>query len=131
MPTLAEIMAGNPGVKAEVEALVRAQYNKGEKDGSDKIKARIKSVENYVGKTEYPEAITNLAIDVLKGEKESAVLEGAVIAIDAINQQAKSSAAQAENKKDTPPETNHTDVTGDGTINTEADYQAEIAKAGG
>lgn len=129
--SLKELMAKDPGIKAEVEALMKTEHDKGFTAGRENVQARIKSASPYIGKTEYPEAITNLAVGVVKGEKDPTALEGAVVAFDAMKQQAESEAAQDENEDDTPPEGQKTDINEDGSVSNEAEYQASIAKAKG
>ena len=129
--SLEELMAKDPGIKAEVEALGKAQYDQGLEAGKSQIQARIKAASPYIGKTEYPEAITNLAVGVVKGEKDPTALEGAVVAFDAMKEESKSKTAKTEGGKETPPDPNNTDISEDGSVSNEAEYQASIKKAKG
>jgi len=127
--SLKELMAKDPGIKAEVEALVNEAKTQGFTDGKAEITARITAAEAYVGKTEYPEAVTNLAVQVLKGEKDPAALEGAVVAFDAMKQANATAAAAGETEEqgETPGEQPE-GVTEGGEVKNEADYDASLEK---
>lgn len=129
MPTLKEVMAENPGVKAEVEALVMDAEKRGQQSGVDAMQSRIDAASPYVGKTEYPEAIAALAVGVLKGEKKPEALEGAVVAFDAIKQQTENANAQDETDQtgETPPQQpDGVAIAEDGSVSSEAEYQASL-----
>lgn len=127
--SLKDLMAKDPGIKAEVEALEKAKYDQGLEAGKSEIQAKIKAVSPYIGKTAYPEAITNLAVKVVTGEEDPTALKGAVVAYDAMKEQAKSEAAKEEAaKKETIGGTTG-EIAEDGTVSTEAEYQALTKKA--
>lgn len=129
--SLKDLMAKDPGIKAEVEALMKAEHDKGFTAGKENVQARIKAASPYIGKTEYPEAITNLAVKVVTGDEDPTALKGAVVAFDAMKQQAESKKAKGENEEDTPPGGESDDISEDGTVSNEAEYQASIAKGKG
>lgn len=129
---LKELMAEDPGLKAEVEALEKEKYDQGIKDGKAEIEEKIKKASPYLGKTEYPDAIKNLALEVITGKEDPVALKGAIVAYDATKEKEKSDDAGDENKEDTPPDSNSPDaISEDGTIKNEADYQASIKNVKG
>jgi ATP-dependent protease ClpP protease subunit len=124
---LAELMASDPGLNAEILARDGLNYDKGKTDGTAVMQARIDKVAPYLGKTEYPSAIAALAVKVLSGESEPAALEGAVTVIDAQLEMEKAKAATGEQPPDTPPG-NPPEASADGSIVTEADMQASLER---
>ena len=96
--TLKEIMATDPAVKAEVEALQAESKKTGVIEGRAEIQSRIDASVNYIGNENYPK-IDALAIKVLKGESNPSALEGAVTAYDMLKEQGNSDDAQGETKK--------------------------------
>lgn len=93
--TLAEIMASDPVVKAEVEALLAENKKAGVIEGRAEIQVRIDAAVNYIGNEDYPK-IDALAIKVLKGESNPSALEGAITAYDMLKEQGNSDDAQTE-----------------------------------
>ncbi len=93
--TLAEIMASDPVVKAEVEALLAENKKAGVIEGRAEIQIRIDAAVNYIGNEDYPK-IDALAIKVLKGESNPSALEGAITAYDMLKEQGNSDDAQTE-----------------------------------
>ena len=129
MPTLKELMAEDPALKAEVESLKAEQFKAGQQSGVDKVEARIKKVAPYIGAdSEYPKAIGNLAINVLKGEEDPAALTGAVTVFDAQKEENANTNAQEETKEtgDTPGGGDGGQDNATGEVATEEDYQALI-----
>jgi ATP-dependent Clp protease protease subunit len=124
---LAELMASDPGIKAEITIRDAENVKKGITDGTAAIQARIDKTAPYLGKTEYPAAIAALAVKVLNGDSEVAALEGAVTVIDAQLEMEKSKAAGTEQPGDTPPGQPPV-LSADGSIKTEDDFQASIAR---
>lgn len=128
--SLEKLMAEDPGIKAEVEALVQKNYDQGKKDGKLEVEARITAASPFIGKTEYPEAITNLAVKVVTGKENPTALKGAVVAFDAMKEQTASEEAKKENPEETPAGDDSV-VSEDGSVKNEADYQAQLKKAKG
>lgn len=123
---LEKVMAENPGVKAEVEALKTAQYNAGIQAGKEAIEARITKASPFMASAEYPEPIRALAAKVITGESDHSALESAVAVYDMLKEQTKANAAAEETPADTKPE-NHKVSTSEGKVESEEDYQAHVA----
>lgn len=122
---LKEAMAKHPGLKAEIEARDEENHQR----GIDVMQARIDKTAPYLAGSSYPAAVGKLAVKVLKGESEVAALEGAVTVLDAQKEAAASTVAGEEQVDDTPPHEKPVPVTEDGSIKTEADYQASLERA--
>ena len=78
---------------------------KGSTEAGAAITARIEAASPFLGKTEYPDSITNLALKVIKGETSVDALTAAVAAYDGMREGENSNNAQGENGEETPPET--------------------------
>lgn len=96
--TLKELMAGDAGLKAEVDEMVR----NAEQAGADRVEARVKKASAFIGNSDYPGAIQALAGKVCAGEEEVAALTGAVTMYDAMKESGSLKAAQDEQPEDTP-----------------------------
>ena len=130
--SLQELMATDSGIKAEVDALVSDAKKQGYTAGKEDVEKRIEAAAPFIGGTEYPQAITNLAVGVVKGEKDPTALEGAVVAFDAMKEQAATTAAGKETDENgETPGGDGGQVAEDGSVSNEADYQASIAKVKG
>ena len=131
---LAQIMAENPAVKAEVERLKQEQYNAGfeagKTKGAEAVEARIKKATPCLSSDVYPKAVKDLAVKVLSGESEPAALEGALTIYDAQEEERKARAAAGETdgQEETPGD-EHRHVNETGAIDSEDSYQATIAQA--
>lgn len=124
---LNELMAKEPALHTQVEALKKCSFDDGVKAGLEKTQAKIKIATAYLASDVYPAAIKNLAVQVLNGEKEQAALDGAVTVYDAMKEAMKQETVMAEAGK-LPETPNAPDaLSQDGTINNEADFQASIA----
>lgn len=124
---LNELMAKEPALHTQVEALKKSSFDDGVKAGLEKTQAKIKIATAYLASDVYPAAIKNLAVQVLNGEKEQAALDGAVTVYDAMKEAMKQETVMAE-AGELPETPNAPDaLSQDGTINNEADFQASIA----
>jgi signal peptide peptidase SppA len=76
------LLAEDSSAKALFDAKLEEKYQAGLIAGKAVINARIEKTVPFLGKTEYPAAIQELACKVLKGESEPAALEGAATFYD-------------------------------------------------
>ena len=129
--TLKEYLASNPDAKAMYDAEIASAKAEGEKAGKEGIEARIKKCAAYVN-GEYPAAIKALAVKAMTGEEEVAAVVGAVTVFDAQNEARRGRAAATEtrNQRETAP-TGSEHLSEGGAVNSEEDFQAEIARAKG
>jgi ATP-dependent protease ClpP protease subunit len=122
---LKELMAQDHALAAEVKELIAAA----EKRGATAVQEKVSKVIPKLESTEYPAPIRVLACKVLSGESEYASLEGAVTLYDSLEAEKKTAAAQADTEEagETAAQTQQQGISVDGTINTEDEYQAEVA----
>jgi ClpP class serine protease len=127
MATLAELMASDPALNAEVKERDTDMMNRGRQAGIDSIKAKIDKAVPYLN-SEYPEPIRSLATKVISGSEELASLVGAVTFYDIQKEKDAKAAAEEEttDQKETPPEANTTVENGTGEVDSEASLQAII-----
>jgi ClpP class serine protease len=126
MPTLAELMESDSGVRAEVEARDQSTEDRARTSERDKHTTLISKVAPYLT-SEYPEKIKTLAVKVLKGESKLEVLEGAVLFYDAEAEEKKTRSAVEETAG--TEETSSTQVpkeSENGEVNNDADLNAVI-----
>jgi ClpP class serine protease len=117
--TLAELLKEFPQLAAMLEQI--------KTDACAGAEERVNAAAPYLT-SEYPEAIKALAIGVLKGEKNPAALEGAIVALDAMKEQGllKIAAEDTEETGETPgPDLKS--VSEDGSIK-ESNYEAELVE---
>lgn len=128
---LQELMAKDPALNAQVEALKKGEFDSGTKAGMEKMQAKIKSTTAFLASDAYPAPIKSLALQVLNGEKDQAALDGAVTVYDAMKESMKQDDAAKEAGK--LPETNgaQTTVSQDGAINNEADLESAVSRIKG
>lgn len=108
--TLAEFLAANPDIKAELdrqaEAKVSDAFKAGEKKGKEEVEGRVASAMTFMGE-ESPyfkvKAIQKTALQTIKGEVDSSALQAAVAGYDAALEGHKSTNAKEET--DNTPET--------------------------
>lgn len=127
---LKEFLESNSGAKAEYDAALKASFDEGQKEGTASAHKRIEKCSVYLGETEYPASVKNLALQVLKGEEDVAALKGAVVAIDMASEAAKAAAAKLETGQVGDVLANHevSHVSEHGVINNEIDYQASLSR---
>lgn len=115
-------------------AEAKAEFDKAVQEARDGVsteyKNRSQKIANFMTGKAYGPAMVELAMKVLKGESEIATLEGAATILDAQAEAAKATQAAAETAAQghTPASTDKPGGREDGMINSEADFQAEIAK---
>jgi hypothetical protein len=126
--TLKELMAEDPSLRADVEAIMNERYEA----GVQSVHARNEKVVAYFENKHYPESVKNLAIKVLKGEEDPAALIGAITVIDAQVEHDKQRSATEDSKdiKPTPSQQNPA-LSQDGVVRSVADEQAMLARLNG
>lgn len=87
---LAQLLAANPAAKIEYDAALA----QAEKAGTDKVEMRITAATPYLNNETYPAAVGQTAVKLLKGECNADTLLAVVTAVDAVREQAASTAAQ-------------------------------------
>lgn len=119
-----ELLAQDQALAAYVQELVSAA----EKNGTEKIQARIKKALPFIRSNDYP-AVRELACKVLEGETDFAALDGAVTVLDSLKASKSTELAieETEAAGETVAKATSSGISADGTINTEDEYQAEIA----
>lgn len=100
---LAQIMAENPHVVAEIEQIKKLAHAEGVAQAEGAIKARLEAAAPFIGSKEYPPSIGALAVDVALGKTDASALKAAVCAVDAVKEEKASAAAAAETPAATPP----------------------------
>lgn len=123
---LAKAIAENPGIQAEVNALVLAGFNKGATEANEANTKLINSCAPYLdAKSAYPGAVMALAVNVITGKAELPALQGAVTVWDATQETSANAAAVEEtnNAGETPVDP-QAPVSADGAIKNETDMQA-------
>lgn len=129
---LEKIMAENPAVAAQIRERDRENYERGKAEISAETKKRVDAASPYLTNATYPEAVRKAASRVVLGEKSVEALNDLVDLWDV--KQAKESAetASAETTEaGNAPSQQAPAASEGGVINTEADYQREIAKVRG
>jgi ATP-dependent Clp endopeptidase proteolytic subunit ClpP len=124
MPTLKELLAENPGANIEFSQAMTDAEAKGAESKRVEIQSNLDKLAPIVASVSYPGTIRSLISEVLQGKEDYAALKGAVTMHDAQVEKEKEMLALKEKEKETPPEQKPV-VSEDGTINNEADYQAE------
>lgn len=123
--TLKEFLDQNPAANAEYkEAIVEA-----EKAGAEEVRKRSEQASKYLkAESKYPEAIKNLAVDVINGKSEITALTAAVAAYDGFmeNQKSKDAQLETDNQGNTSAGGGELPAE-DGTISNEVDLIAAAA----
>jgi len=131
---LKDLMATDPAIKAEVDALAAENFIKGQQSGADRVEARVKKVAPYIGAdSTYPGPIKTLALDVLLGKEEPAALSGAVAVYDATREEQRAKAATTETTQagETQAGTGGAPAANTGAVETEADFEAAAKRLRG
>jgi ATP-dependent Clp endopeptidase proteolytic subunit ClpP len=130
MPTLQELLAENPGAKAEHDLVIASAEKTGHEKGEKKITDRINGAQNYLGNKDYPESISALAKSVITGEAELISLTASVTAVDAVLQKEVSTEAKKETEEmgETTPEVKNT-VNDTGICETNEEFEAELKRS--
>jgi len=126
---LEKIMAENPAIAAQVREMQRAEYERGKSEAREQYERRVSAVAPYLKSEAYGDDVKQLAADVLAGTADPVELRAYVRAIDGAN----ASHAKKEAQKETietgsVPSGDTERVSNDGTIASEADYQAQLAE---
>ena len=126
---LKELIKEHPSVETEIEDLQSESYNKGVKETQEKINSRVEKASGFVANSNYPKSIQELALDVIKGEKDAVSLEAAVAAYDSSKESTASTAAAKEtNGQVETPGQQVAAVSQDGVVKTEEDLDAVVAE---
>ena len=127
MKKLEDVIAEFPELKEEIEAIKTSAS----KSAVDDVKSRIDAASKYLNSSEYGESVKVIALDVIKGEKELAYLEGTVAAFDMQKEKklADEAAEETEKTKETPAQ--QQDLSTDGLVRSEDDINAAVTRLKG
>ena len=127
MDNLKDFLSGNPTAKAEFDIKIKAAKDEGKKENQEIINqvTPFLNNENYKG-------LESLALDVISGKSDISALKGAAAAVDSMRAKDESNSAVIDTNTtgETPaivgelPKEN-------GAVETEADFQASLARAKG
>ena len=121
---LSQFLDENPEAKAEHEASLSAEREK----GVESVRAVITAAAPFIESDTYPAAIKTLALKTIKGETDAVALTAAVAAVDAATESSASTVVKKEVKKqsETPPgaQTDHEDKKG--KVENIEDYGASV-----
>jgi len=121
---LSQFLAENPEAKAEHDASLAAEREK----GAESVRAVITAAAPFIESDSYPAAIKTLALKTIKGDTDAIALVAAVAAVDAAKEGSASLTAKGEVKKqpETPPgaQTDHENKKG--KVETVEDYGASV-----
>lgn len=133
LTNLTELMSSDAGIKAQVDVLLKQQFDAGFAKAESAIEARVKKATPHLT-SPHGKAIHELAAKVIAGESEPSALESAVATLDTIAEAKASEAAANETDKTketnaSDPDLNNGDDNGDKetTIKTEEDLNKQIA----
>jgi len=131
MPTpLKEFLAQNPAAQTEHNQLLDDKYKAGVEAGKKEMQSVITEVSPFLTSEAYDSAVKQVAVQALKGEIDVGAFKAMIALDDARKEKDNSTAAATEtdNIGDTPAQIQNAGGNPDGTINTEADFQAEVAR---
>jgi ClpP class serine protease len=121
---LSELLEKNPDAKAEHDASLAAEREK----GAESVRAVITAAAPFIESDSYPAAIKTLALKTIKGDTDAVALIAAVAAVDAAKEGTTSATVQDEVTKqpETAPtaQANHEDKKG--KVETIEDYSASV-----
>lgn len=105
--TLKEFLEQNPAAQKEYNDSLEAKYNAGKSDGKaeteKEIQDRIEKAKPFIGNSEYPKQISDIAVGVVKGEKTVDILDTVIATADMVKELKNSNNASLEHPPDTPP----------------------------
>lgn len=132
MPTLTQFLAENPTAQAEYDKALKEKYKAGVEVGKKEIREDIKKISPYLTSSKYDEAVKAISVKALNGEVTIDSVITTVTMEDMRKEKQNSDTAKTETEKigDTKAE-QHETGSGNGEINTEADFKAEIARVKG
>jgi ClpP class serine protease len=120
---LAEILATDSALKAEIEALEQTAYQR----GAAETRQRGTQAAAVLASDKYPDYIKTLAAAVLKGEKENAELTGAVGVVDMQREAERQRAAETETDQAGPtPAEPPVTAASNGEVRTPEDHVAAV-----
>jgi|GEM_PF-1509848 len=122
---LTKLLEDNPKAKAQyVDAIATAR-----EEGAQSLRAVVDKAVPFLQSENYPVAIKNLAVDVVKGSVDPMALTSAVAAVDAVSENKASAAAEKEtgSAPETPPASATGSVDKRGKIETPEDYPVSVA----
>jgi ATP-dependent protease ClpP protease subunit len=120
--SLKELLDSNPAAKAEHDVELSAKFEAGKKSVTDMVN-QVKAF--LAPDCKYPNAIKQIAVDVVNGTKSVDSLNAVVAAFDALRESEKSDVAKTEQPVVTPGQQNPV-LSTDGIIRNEYDQAAQI-----
>jgi len=135
---LQEAIAESPRIASEVDKIKEEAYAEGAKvaataaaaDATAATERTRLSAEILVSEV-YPKAIKEMAAKVLNGKVSADSLQGAVTVYDAMKEDENGESAEGEQSPPTPTQGDDQPLSEDGSVSTEADVQATIARLSG
>ena len=125
--TLKELMAEHSEIKSEIEAIKNESF----KTGAESVQSRVNAVVAYYNNDQYPKAISNLCVQVLKNEQSKDALIGAVTVFDAQKEYDKKRGAVSDDQDlGTTQSQQPLPVSDDGIVRSAADEQAMLDRLG-
>jgi len=125
---LAELLAANPDALKAYEAKIAEAREAGKAEAREEMESRNRETSPILS-GEYPDKVKEIARGVLEGKNSIAELKAAVSVVDAIKEADNNRSAEGESDDQggTPPVA-PSGGESDGTISTEEEYQAEVAR---
>jgi len=123
MSDLKTLLAEHPAAITEVDKIKTEAFDAGKLS----VETKIKTLSSYLADdSAYPAAVKKLVLQAINGDVSVDVVHGAVVAYDAFKEAAVSADAKLDSDgvPVTPPKA--PDTANDGTISSEADYQAAL-----
>lgn len=124
--TLAQMMADNPAIAIEVEAMKSVSYTAGLTAGKEEISKKIEMASKYFS-SEYPDKIKNIAAEAILGTKGIETLEAVIAVHDMAVEQNNLENANVEHPPNTPAQS-PTGMAVSGIASTEDDVVAMAEK---
>ena len=126
---LEQLLKENPAAKFKYDEDLKNQFNAGVLDATNKMQAKFDVASKYLTPdSTYGKAVKSAAIGVLKGEKSIDALEMLATVMDEMKESTNSTAAIDESTGLPAVEGNDPQITQDGNIKTEQDFQAECER---
>lgn len=127
MPTLQDMLAQDPTLNVEIEAIKAAARKDGAASEKTKVDTRITGATPYLNSKDYPEVIHAMALDVINGKQELGVLLGTVAVIDTMTAASSTTDAVADSADQPAVAAQSVDPKStDGVLRSSADIDAEI-----
>ena len=121
---LSQFLAENPEAKAEHEASLAAEREK----GAESVRAVITAAAPFIESDSYPASIKTLALKTIKGDTDAVALVAAVAAVDAAKESSVSATVKTEVKEqpEIPPTAQTDHENKKGKVETVEDYGASV-----